>query len=259
MKVRWFESLMVRGIQGIDVIIPALGMMLSSNVTLKSLSVQKIKTTVKVLYNPSPHLQTLSYLVNALKKNENSGLESITFGDIPFTNEVIVALIPALPAVTELSFTHCLMNQSVMVHLFQALKEYPGLSKRLQSLDIADNTLGPDGSTALAAWMNEAVPLSLSSINLAGTNPVWPVVITALQKREMNVRQLDISRNVIYDKVFCVLNPFIAGGHVVNLGVGELKGDVTMIEGLCGSLLLNPNLKATSLILDNTSMDCYIL
>ena len=48
MRVRWFESLTVRDIQGIDMIIPALGIMLSSNVTLKSLTVQKIKTTVKV-------------------------------------------------------------------------------------------------------------------------------------------------------------------------------------------------------------------
>ena len=29
-----------------------------------------------------------------------------------------------------------------------------------------------------------------------------------------------------------------------------------MTEGLCGSLLLNVNLKATTLILDNTPMDC---
>lgn len=85
---------------------------------------------------------------------------------------------------------------------------------------------------------------------------MWPVVITALQKREIIVRQLDISRNPIYDKVFSVLNPFIAGGHVVSLGVGDLKGDMIMTEGLCGSLLLNVNLKATTLILDNTPMDC---
>ena len=176
--------------------------------------------------------------------------------DLPFTNEMIVELLPVIPSVTELSFAHCLMNQSVMVHFFQTLKECPSLTKRLQSLDIPDNTLGPDGSTALATWMNEVVPLNLSSINLAGTNPVWPVVITALQKREIIVRQLDISRNPIYDKVFSVLNPFIAGGHVVSLGVGDLKGDMIMTEGLCGSLLLNVNLKATTLILDNTPMDC---
>ena len=256
MRVRWFESLTVRDIQGIDMIIPALGTMLSSNVTLKSLKVQKIKTIAKVVQHPSPQIQTLSCLINAFKKNPDSGLESLTLSDLPFTNEVIVALLPVIPSVTELSFAHCLMNQSVMVHFFQTLKECPGLTKKLQSLDIADNTLGPDGSAALAAWMNEAVPLNLSSINLAGTNPVWPVVITALQKREIIVRQLDISRNPIYDKVFCVLNPFIAGGHVVSLGVGDLKGDMIMTEGLCGSLLLNANLKATTLILDDTPMDC---
>ena len=43
-------------IQGIDMIIPALGIMLSSNVTLKSLTVQKIKTTVKVFQHPSPQI-----------------------------------------------------------------------------------------------------------------------------------------------------------------------------------------------------------
>ena len=56
MRVRWFESLTVRDIQGIDMVIPALGIMLSSNVTLKSLTVQKIKTTVKVFQHPSPQI-----------------------------------------------------------------------------------------------------------------------------------------------------------------------------------------------------------
>ena len=200
----------------------------------------------------------MSSLSDAFEKRITR-ITSLTLGDLPFTAEIIDSLIPVLPALTTLSFAHCEMGQNVVTHLFQAMKRASILTKSLISLDISHNTLGPEGSTALAGWLTNCLPSNLASLNLASTNPVWPILVTALQKREIGVRQLNMSENTIYDKVFCVLNPFIAGGHVVSLGVGAMKGDMTMVEGLCGSLLLNPNLKATSLILDNTPMDCRLV
>ena len=60
---------------------------------------------------------------------------------------------------------------------------------------------------------------------------------------------------MIDEKVFQLLNPFIAHGHVTGLGVGAMKGSMLMVEGLCGSLLLNNSLQSISLNLDGTSMD----
>ena len=53
-----------------------------------------------------------------------------------------------------------------------------------------------------------------------------------------------------------MLNPFISGGHVTSLAIGDMKGDLILVEGICGSLLLNANLAETRLYLDNTVMDC---
>ena len=171
----------------------------------------------------------MSSLSDAFEKRITR-ITSLTLGDLPFTAEIIDSLIPVLPALTTLSFAHCEMGQNVVTHLFQAMKRASILTKSLISLDISHNTLGPEGSTALAGWLTDCLPSNLASLNLASTNPVWPILVTALQKREIGVRQLNMSENTIYDKVFCVLNPFIAGGHVVSLGVGAMKGDMTMVE-----------------------------
>lgn len=86
----------------------------------------------------------------------------------------------------------------------------------------------------------------------------WPVLVVAFQKKELHVRTIDISNHVMYDRVFCSLNPFIAGGHIDKLVMRSMKGDPVMVEGLCGSLLLNTNLTETSLILDDMEMECAI-
>ena len=52
----------------------------------------------------------------------------------------------------------------------------------------------------------------------------------------------------MYDRVFCSLNPFIAGGHIDKLVMRDMRGDPVMVEGLCGSLLLNTNLTQTSTV-----------
>ena len=97
---------------------------------------------------------------------------------------------------------------------------------------------------------------NLKSLNVAGTNLAWSVFINAVQKKSLHISCLDISSHILYDRVFCVLNPFIAGGHINRLAMGDMKGDPIMVEGVCGSLLLNTNLKETSLVLDDMEMDC---
>ena len=98
----------------------------------------------------------------------------------------------------------------------------------------------------------------LHSLNIAGTNVAWSVLVGAFQKKNLHVRSLDISNHVMYDRVFCSLNPFIAGGHIDRLVMSNMKGDPVMVEGLCGSLLLNTNLTQTSLVLDDMGMECTV-
>lgn len=103
---------------------------------------------------------------------------------------------------------------------------------------------------------------NLHNLGLAGTNIAWPVLISVLQKEELNITSLDVSANAIYDKVFCILNPFISSGVIFNLSIGNMKGDLVMVEGICGSLLLNTSMKETRLTIDDTimdCMDCYVL
>lgn len=97
---------------------------------------------------------------------------------------------------------------------------------------------------------------NLHTLGLAGTNIAWPVLISVLQQEELNITSLDVSGNGIYDKVFCILNPFISSGMIFNLSIGNMKGDLVMVEGICGSLLLNTNMKETRLTIDDTMMDC---
>lgn len=97
---------------------------------------------------------------------------------------------------------------------------------------------------------------NLNTLGLAGTNIAWPVLISVLQQEELNITSLDVSANAIYDKVFCILNPFISSGVIFNLSIGNMKGDLVMVEGICGSLLLNTNMKETRLTIDDTMMDC---
>lgn len=155
-----------------------------------------------------------------------------------------------------------------MVHFFNTMKNCLNLTKSLRSLDISFNTLGPDGTCALAAWLSERIPYfsvrflihrsNLTSLNIAGTNVAWPSLISVLQRQELHITSLNISSNSIYDKVFCVLNPFISGGHITSLSIGNMKGDLSMVEGICGSLLLNSSMKETHLFLDDTVMDCIL-
>ena len=105
-------------------------------------------------------------------------------------------------------------------------------------------------------WMRDRP--ELHSLNIAGTNVAWSVLVGAFQKKNLHVRSLDISNHVMYDRVFCSLNPFIAGGHIDRLVMSNMKGDPVMVEGLCGSLLLNTNLTQTSLVLDDMGMECTV-
>ena len=105
-------------------------------------------------------------------------------------------------------------------------------------------------------WMRDRP--ELHSLNIAGTNVAWSVLVGAFQKKNLHVRSLDISNHVMYDRVFCSLNPFIAGGHIDRLVMSNMKGDPVMVEGLCGSLLLNNNLTQTSLVLDDMGMECTV-
>ena len=84
----------------------------------------------------------------------------------------------------------------------------------------------------------------------------WTVLLSVLQRRELKVQRLDIAGNALYDKAFCLLNPFVAGGRIHLLAVGSMKGDQTMVEGISASLLLNRNIKESSLSLDDSPMDC---
>ena len=84
----------------------------------------------------------------------------------------------------------------------------------------------------------------------------WPILVGAFQKKDLHVRSIDISNHRMYDSVFCSLNPFIAGGHIDKLVMRDMRGDPVMVEGLCGSLLLNTNLTQTSLVLDDLAMEC---
>ena len=71
--------------------------------------------------------------------------------------EFLDLLLPALPALRTLSLAHCSLNQSALVHFFDMLQENP-LSNSLEELDIAFNTLGPDGSSALSNWLVDCNP-----------------------------------------------------------------------------------------------------
>ena len=158
------------------------------------------------------------------------------------------------------------MTRSVVARLFGALHDCPVLSQSLQALDLSFNAIGPEGTNALAAWLTECLPwvprarltlsTSLSALAVAGTNITWPVLLSALEQRELRVESLDVSCNALFDKAFCLLNPFIACGHVRNLSIGGMKGDQAMVEGVCASLLLNRNIEACSIVLDDTPMDC---
>ena len=81
-------------------------------------------------------------------------------------------------------------------------------------------------------------------------------LLAALEQRELRVESLDVSGNALFDKAFCLLNPFVAGGHVRHLSIGGMKGDQAMVEGVCASLLLNRNLEECTIVLDDTPMDC---
>ena len=96
----------------------------------------------------------------------------------------------------------------------------------------------------------------LDKLLLAGTNVTWSILLATLEQPSLSIPCLDLSSNNIYDKVFCVLNPFVAAGNVSHLAIGAMRGDMLMVEGICGSLLLNPSLKECSLVLDDTPMDC---
>ena len=148
------------------------------------------------------------------------------------------------------------MNSHTLVRFFHTLC-HPTciLSSSLCSLDISGNTLGQEGSIALGVWLKDQRVVALNSLGLEGTNPDWPSVMNALTKLENGLQSLNIAYNMIDEKAFQLLNPFIAHGHVTGLGVGAMKGNMTMVEGLCGSLLLNSSVRNISLNLDFTSMD----
>ena len=98
-------------------------------------------------------------------------------------------------------------------------------------------------------------PLSGTVRIPAAKNSVLPL-LAALEQRELRVESLDVSGNALFDKAFCLLNPFVAGGHVRHLSIGGMKGDQAMVEGVCASLLLNRNLEECTIVLDDTPMDC---
>lgn len=158
------------------------------------------------------------------------------------------------------------MRRSVVVRLLGALHGCAVLSQALQALDLSFNAVGPEGTNALAAWLTECLPFAppplltrrtnLRALGVAGTNVTWPVLLAALEQRELRVESLDVSGNALFDKAFCLLNPFVAGGHVRHLSIGGMKGDQAMVEGVCASLLLNRNLEECTIVLDDTPMDC---
>ena len=96
-------------------------------------------------------------LPEALEENKNSALRSLVLRHIPLSFEFLDLMLPALPALRKLSLAHCSLNQSALVHFFDMLQEKP-LSNSLEELDIAFNTLGPDGSSALSNWLVDCNP-----------------------------------------------------------------------------------------------------
>lgn len=194
--------------------------------------------------------------MDAFKKNTSSALQSLSLSHIPLTTDLIEGLLPTLPPLTHLSLTYCQLGHATIARFFQLLSQATSITHSLRSLDIAGNVLGQEGSLAMATWLKDCRPPALRSLGLANTHPDWSGIILALQKQEEGLDKLSISHNGIDEKVFQVLNPFIAHGHVAQLEVGALKGEMTMVEGLCGSLLLNTSLQAISLTIDYTPMDC---
>ena len=110
----------------------------------------------------------------------------------------------------------------MVVRLLGALHGCAVLSQALQALDLSFNAVGPEGTNALAAWLTECLPFAppplltrrtnLRVLGVAGTNVTWPVLLAALEQRELRVESLDVSGNALFDKAFCLLNPFVAGG-----------------------------------------------
>ena len=92
-----------------------------------------------------------------MAENQNSALRSLALRRVPLSFELLDLLLPALPALRTLSLAHCSLNQSALVHFFDMMQENP-LSNSLEELDIAFNTLGPDGSSALSNWLVDCNP-----------------------------------------------------------------------------------------------------
>ena len=194
--------------------------------------------------------------MDALKKNPQSSLRSLTLSHLPLPTDFIEGLLPVRPPLTHLTLSHCQMNSHTLVRFFHTLcLPTSVLSSSLCSLDISGNALGQEGSIALGTWLKDRRVTALNSLGLEGTNPDWSSVIVALTKLENGLQSLNIASNTIDEKIFQLLNPFIAHGHVTGLRVGAMKGNMMMVEGLCGSLLLNNSLRDISLNLDCTSMD----
>ena len=89
--------------------------------------------------------------------NESCALRAFSLQRIALSFEFIDLALPVLPPLRKLSFAHCSLNQSALVHLFDALHGH-SLSDSIEELDISFNTLGPDGSSALSNWLVDCNP-----------------------------------------------------------------------------------------------------
>lgn len=92
-----------------------------------------------------------------MAENESSALKALSIESIPLSFEFIDWMLPVLPPLQKLSLAHCSLNQSALVHFFDLLQEN-SLSNSIQDLDIAFNTLGPDGTSALSNWLINCNP-----------------------------------------------------------------------------------------------------
>ena len=85
-------------------------------------------------------------------------MNDLSLNNVTLSFDFIDALLPILPPLLSLSLAHCGMGQNTLVHLFNTLKDTASLTDSLALLDVSFNTLGPDGTGALAKWLTDCNP-----------------------------------------------------------------------------------------------------
>jgi len=125
--------------------------------------------------------------INVIDISRNSGIDDK--GMTAFAN----ALAAMKTGLVQLDASRCGVNKTGMTQLAQALRKNLNMTGTLDKLDLSNNTLDAEGSSALSSWL--ANPNKLHHLNLSNATANLETIVPALIRGCNEIRELNFSGN----------------------------------------------------------------